>query len=39
MTGHFNPRDVIPVEGSPLFRYFTNSFGATVGGYMQMRWQ
>lgn len=37
-TGHFNPRDVIPVEGSSRFRNFTNSFGVTLGGYMQVRW-
>jgi hypothetical protein len=38
LTGHFNPRDVIVVEGSKRFRDFTSSFGVTVGGYMQVRW-
>lgn len=39
VTGHFNPRDVIPVQGSARFREFTNAFGVTLGGYMQVRWQ
>jgi hypothetical protein len=39
LTGHFNPRDVIAVEGSSRFGQFTNSFGMTLGGYMQVRWQ
>jgi hypothetical protein len=38
LTSHRNPRDVIVVEGSRQFRDFTNGFGATVGGYMQVRW-
>ena len=39
LTGHFNPRDVIPVRGSAQFGDFSNSFGVTLGGYMQVRWQ
>jgi hypothetical protein len=38
ITSHFNPRDVIPVNESPLYGTFTNSFGLTLGGYMQIRW-
>ena len=38
LTSHFNPRDVITVTESPQFGTFTNSFGITLGGYMQVRW-
>jgi hypothetical protein len=38
LTGHFNPRDVIAVTGTPQFGTFTNSFGVTLGGYMRVRW-
>jgi hypothetical protein len=38
VTSHFNPRDVIAVTESAEFRTFTNSFGVTLGGYMQIRW-
>jgi hypothetical protein len=38
-TNHFNPRDVIPVRGSTRYGELTNSVGATLGGYMQVRWQ
>jgi hypothetical protein len=37
-TSHFNPRDVMTVIDSPRFGTFTNSFGVTFGGYMQVRW-
>jgi hypothetical protein len=39
LTNHFNPRDVIAVQGSSAFATFTNSFGTTLGGYMQVRWE
>ena len=38
VTSHFNPRDVIAVNESALFGGLTNSFGLTLGGYMQVRW-
>jgi hypothetical protein len=38
LGGHFNPRDVIAVQGSSRSNDFTNSFGTTLGGYMQVRW-
>jgi len=38
VTGHFNPRDVIAVVGTPQYGQFTNSFGITLGGYMRVRW-
>ena len=38
ITGHFNPRDVIAVAGTPLYGELTNSFGVTLGGYMRVRW-
>jgi hypothetical protein len=38
VTGHFNPRDVISVVGTPQFGEFSNSFGVTLGGYMRVRW-
>ena len=38
ITSHFNPRDVIPVVGTPQFGEFSNSFGITLGGYMRVRW-
>ncbi|HWW85238.1 MAG TPA: hypothetical protein VNZ26_16630, partial [Vicinamibacterales bacterium] len=38
ITGHFNPRDVISVVGSPRYQEFTSSFGVTLTGYMQVRW-
>ena len=38
VTSHFNPRDVIPVAGTPQFGEFSNSFGITLGGYMRVRW-
>jgi hypothetical protein len=38
VTAHFNPRDVINELDSRQFGTFTNSFGVTVGGYMQVRW-
>jgi hypothetical protein len=39
LTRHFNPRDVISIKGSSQFQQFTNSFGTTLGGYMQVRWE
>lgn len=39
VTSHFNPRDVISVTESSQFGTFTNSFGLTLGGYMQVRWR
>jgi hypothetical protein len=39
LTSHDNPRDVISVLDSPRFQEFANSFGITVAGYMQVRWQ
>ncbi len=39
ITGHFNPRDVFAVVDSPRFGQFDSSFGITVAGYMQVRWQ
>jgi hypothetical protein len=39
VTSHFNPRDVISVTESAQFGTFTNSFGLTLGGYMQVRWR
>ena len=39
VTSHFNPRDVVAVLGSPRFGEFGPSFGITVAGYMQVRWQ
>jgi len=39
LTGHFNPRDVVAVVESPRYREFSSSFGVTVAGYMQVRWQ
>ena len=38
LTGHFNPRDVVPVTTSTNFGNFSSSFGVTLGGYMQVRW-
>ena len=38
VTGHFNPRDVIAIVGTPQYGTFTNSFGVTLGGYMRVRW-
>jgi hypothetical protein len=38
VTSHFNPRDVIAVNESSQFGTLTNSFGLTLGGYMQVRW-
>jgi hypothetical protein len=38
VTGHFNPRDVISVLGTPEYGQFSNSFGLTLGGYMRVRW-
>jgi hypothetical protein len=38
VTSHFNPRDVFSVVASPRYQEFTNSFGVTVAGYMQVRW-
>jgi hypothetical protein len=38
-TGHFNPRDVVAIAGSSRFGEFTNSFGVTLGGYLQVSWQ
>jgi len=38
-TGHSNPRDVVAVVDSPQYREFANTFGVTVAGYMQIRWQ
>lgn len=38
VTSHFNPRDVIPVAGTPQFGEFSNGFGITLGGYMRVRW-
>jgi len=38
VTGHFNPRDVIAVAGTPQYGEFSNSFGLTLGGYMRVRW-
>jgi len=39
LTGHSNPRDVIEVIDSPRYRQFANTFGLTIAGYMQIRWQ
>ncbi len=39
VTGHSNPRDVVAVVDSPRYREFANTFGLTVAGYMQIRWQ
>ncbi|MBI3493989.1 MAG: TonB-dependent receptor [Acidobacteria bacterium] len=39
VTSHDNPRDVISVVDSPRFQEFANSFGITLAGYMQVRWQ
>ena len=39
LTGHVNPRDVISVVDSSRYREFSTSFGVTLGGYMQIRWQ
>ena len=39
LTGHSNPRDVIAVVDSPRYREFANTFGITLAGYMQIRWQ
>jgi carboxypeptidase family protein len=39
ITGHANPRDVIAVVDSPRYREFANTFGITLAGYMQIRWQ
>jgi hypothetical protein len=39
VTSHFNPRDVIAVNESSQFGTLTNSFGLTLGGYMQVRWR
>jgi hypothetical protein len=38
VTSHFNPRDVVSVVDSPRFQNFSNSFGVTLAGYMQIRW-
>jgi hypothetical protein len=37
LTGHFNPRDVYAVQGTPGPQ-FTNSIGRAFGGYMMVRW-
>jgi TonB dependent receptor len=39
LTGHSNPRDVIAVVDSPRYGEFANTFGITLAGYMQIRWQ
>ncbi|HEV3062681.1 MAG TPA: hypothetical protein VGY48_30825 [Vicinamibacterales bacterium] len=39
VTSHFNPRDVVAVVDSPRFGELESSFGITVAGYMQVRWQ
>jgi hypothetical protein len=39
LTSHDNPRDVISVVDSPRYQEFANSFGITLAGYMQVRWQ
>lgn len=39
LTSHDNPRDVITTVGSPSFGQLSNSFGITLAGYMQVRWQ
>ena len=39
VTSHFNPRDVVAVVDSPRYGQFGSSFGITVAGYMQVRWQ
>ena len=39
VTSHYNPRDVIAVVDSPRYGEFGSSFGVTVAGYMQVRWQ
>ena len=38
VTRHFNPRDVRPVNTTPFADRFTNSVGATVDGYMMVKW-
>jgi len=37
-TGHANPRDVVQVVSSPQYRQFADTFGVTLAGYMQVRW-
>jgi hypothetical protein len=39
LTRHFNPRDVVAIQGASGFQHFSNNFGLTLGGYMQVRWQ
>jgi hypothetical protein len=39
LTSHDNFRDVISVVGSSRFQEFSNTFGITIAGYMQVRWQ
>lgn len=39
VTSHDNFRDVISVIGSPRYGEFSNTFGVTIAGYMQVRWQ
>lgn len=39
LTGHSNPRDVVQVVDSPMYRSFADTFGITLAGYMQIRWQ
>jgi hypothetical protein len=39
VTSHFNPRDVITVQDSSRYKELANSFGITLAGYMQVRWQ
>ena len=39
LTGHANPRDVVTVVDSPRYREFADTFGITLAGYMQVRWQ
>jgi hypothetical protein len=39
LTSHDNPRDVISVVDSSRYQEFANSFGITLAGYMQVRWQ
>jgi hypothetical protein len=38
LTAHQNPRDVVAVVSSPRYGQFSESFGVTLAGYMQIRW-
>ena len=38
LTARANPRDVVQVVDSPNFRQYADTFGVTLAGYMQVRW-